>query len=110
VSPGSLPYAQLESYRGPKPAALPDGLYAITASTAVGEITTGRLTPGNDGFEYTQGALRGVRSTFRVPEPGAPDGALAAFAALACVGAWRARPQPPAATSASSISIQPSRA
>lgn len=119
VSPGSISWSQLESYRGPKPTSLPDGVYGITASTAVGEITTEQLTPGNDGFEYSQGALRDVRTTFTVPEPGALASGLAVLAALAGA-ARRARPrsfsspggplQPPAATSASSISIQPSRA
>jgi len=109
VSPGTISYSQLESYRGPKPSTLPDGLYGLTASTAVGDITTEHLVPGNDGFEYTQGVLRDVRTSFTVPEAG--SSALAALAALACAAARRASAQPPAAaTSASSISIQPSRA
>lgn len=71
MSPGSLSYGQLECYQGPKPSSLPDGVYALTASTVVGEITTERLAPGNDALEYSQGALRNVRTTFTVPEPGA---------------------------------------
>jgi len=91
VSPGSISWSQLESYRGPKPSALPDGLYGLTASTAVGEIATERLTPGNDGFEYTQGALRDVRTTFTVPEPGAVASGVALLAALGCAAGRRAR-------------------
>jgi hypothetical protein len=90
-SPGSLPYALLESYRGPKPAALPDGRYALAAATAVGSVQTRTLTPGGAAFEYTSGALRAVESTFRVPEPG-PIAAGAAAAGALAAAARRRRP------------------
>lgn len=90
-SPGSLPYALLESYRGPKPAALPDGRYELAAATAVGSVQTRTLTPGGAAFEYTSGALRPVVSTFRVPEPDPLAAGAAAAGALAAVARRRRR-------------------
>lgn len=89
VSPGAISWSQLESYEGPKPASLPDGVYELQASAAAGEITTEQLAPGGEGFEYSQGALREVRSTFTVPEPGALASALAVLAALGAAAVRR---------------------
>lgn len=112
-SPGSLAYDALESYRGPKPAALPDGSYALAAATVVGSVTNRNLTPGGDAFEYSSGALRATESRFTVPEPAAPA-ATAAALGLATIARRRRRRAAPAqraaATSPSSMSIQPSRA
>lgn len=92
-SPGSLPYALLESYRGPKPGALPNGRYALTAATAVGEQSVEQLSPGGAAFSYSSGALRGVRTSFTVPEAGPAAAGITAVSALACA-AVRSRRRP----------------
>lgn len=68
---GSVPYADLESADGPKPAELPEGEYRLTNSIAAGSITMESLTPGGDDFEYGTGAVRNVETSFTVPEPSA---------------------------------------
>lgn len=110
-SPGTLSYDSLESYQGPRPEELPNGTYALTAEAAVGSIEEETLSPGGAPFEYATGALRVSETTFTVPEPGPLASGGAAAAALAAGRRRRrARAQRPAATSPSSISIQPSRA
>lgn len=89
-SPGSVSYAELESYEGPKPAFLPEGRYALTLTTAVGSISTGHLTPGGDAFEYSTGGLRDAQSEFTVPEPGAAAAVIAVLVALAGISRRRA--------------------
>jgi hypothetical protein len=84
----SVPYADLDSFEGPKPAALPDGQYRLTLSTAVGSITTESLTPGGDHFEYVTAGIRNVETVFTVPEPG---GASLGVAASALLARWRRR-------------------
>jgi hypothetical protein len=83
-SPGSVAYAVLESFAGPKPPALPLGPYRIDAGTAVGSVSIETFDQGGS-FEYTTGALREVRSVFTVPEPASP--AAAALAALSLLAA-----------------------
>jgi hypothetical protein len=90
-SPGSVPYAILESFEGPKPPALPNGRYELFASTAVGAITVVPFDQGGS-FEYTTGAIRDRRTVFTVPEPAsATSAAVAALAAVCCARRSRAR-------------------
>jgi hypothetical protein len=85
---GSIPYADFDSFEGPKPSALPDGQYQLTLSTAVGSISTENLTPGGDHFEYVTAGIRNVETVFTVPEPG---GASLGVAASALLARWRRR-------------------
>jgi hypothetical protein len=80
---GSVPYADFESFEGPKPAELPDGQYHLTLSTVVGSITTENLTPGGDNFDYVNAGILNVDTFFTVPEPGAAALGVALAAALA---------------------------
>jgi hypothetical protein len=80
---GSVPYADFDSFEGPKPSSLPDGQYHLTLSTAVGSITTGNLTPGGDDFEYVTAGIRNIDTFFTVPEPGAAALGVAVAAVLA---------------------------
>ena len=80
---GFVTYAEFESTEGPKPAELPDGEYRLTASTAVGSITTKHLQPNDDPFEYVTAGVRNVDTFFTVPEPGAAALGVAAAVVLA---------------------------
>lgn len=83
---GTVPYAALDSFEGPKPVELPAGSYALVASTAVGAIEDAALTPGGAPFEYASAALIGTESTFTVPEPTAFAAGLTVAAVLAVLG------------------------
>jgi hypothetical protein len=93
ASPGSVAYADFTSNQGPKPPALPNGTYRLTASTIVGSVTTEPLVPSGS-FTYTTGAIRDDDQLFTVPEPSGAAGALAALAALGCLGARSTRREP----------------
>jgi hypothetical protein len=86
---GTVPYAALDSFEGPKPIELPAGSYALLASTAVGTIDEATLTPGGAPFEYATAALIGTASTFTVPEPTAFAAGLAVAAVLAVLAGAR---------------------
>jgi hypothetical protein len=96
-SAGTVPYAALESFEGPKPSVLPAGSYALLAATAVGAIEEATLTPGGAPFEYATGALIGTYTTFTVPEPAALSAAFASLGALGALAGVRRRTGEPAA-------------
>ncbi len=89
---GTVSYAELDSFEGPKPIEVPAGSYALVASTAVGSIGEATLTPGGAPFEYATAALINTESTFTVPEPGAFAAGLAALFTLAGVRRRRREP------------------
>lgn len=88
---GTVSYAELESFEGPKPSELPLGSYALVASTAVGTIDEATLTPGGAPFEYATAALISAESTFTVPEPTAFAAGLAVAAVLLVLAGARRR-------------------
>lgn len=97
ASPNSVTYDQLDSTSGPKPAALPNGLYEVFVTTGKGSIETRQLDQGGspvDSFELATAALRETRETFTVPEP--TTGAAAALAALWLLRALDTRVRPAA--------------
>ena len=78
---GTVDYAELVSFEGPKPAALPDGSYRLSLGAGRGALTEGTFAPGGS-FEYGMGAERRTTTLFTVPEPAAGLATAASLAAL----------------------------
>jgi hypothetical protein len=81
ASSGSVPYSELTSSEGPKPAALPDGSYRLSASAGVGSLTTETFDQGGE-LGYGTGAEQRTTTLFTVPEPGTWPAAVASLVAL----------------------------
>jgi hypothetical protein len=79
---GTVDYAELISFEGPKPAALPDGSYRLSLGAGRGALTDETFAQGGS-FEYGMGAERRTTTLFTVPEPAAGLASAASLAALA---------------------------